>query len=71
VAIEQSISIAARGSPVNFSVAMIVLRKMAIIALHSFFQMNVREVHRFAETVRIINAICLPSLSSNSLCGRD
>jgi len=33
--------------PVDFAVAMIVLRKMAIVTLHPFFQMNVRKMHRF------------------------
>jgi len=36
-----------------------------IIALHSFFQMNVREVHRLCRNGSDHqNAICLPSLSS-------
>src|SRR5580698_10115983 len=39
---------------VNFPVAMIILRKVAVVALHSLFQMNVREMHSLAEAVRII-----------------
>ncbi len=33
---------------------MIVLLKMAIVALHPFFQVNVRKVYGLAEAVRII-----------------
>ena len=39
---------------VNFAVAVIVLRKMAVVALHSFFQMDVSEMDGFAEAVGII-----------------
>src|ERR1700757_3546019 len=38
---------------VNFSVAVIVLAKMAIGTLHSLFKVNVGEVHRLAETIGI------------------
>ena len=39
---------------VDFSVAVIVLLEMAIVALHPFFEMNVGEMHRFTEAVRIV-----------------
>jgi hypothetical protein len=39
---------------VNFPIAVIVLRKVAIVALHPFFEMNVGEVHGFAEALRIV-----------------
>jgi len=42
------------GFTVDFSVAVIVLREVAIAALHSFFEVDVGEVHGFAETVRIV-----------------
>ena len=38
---------------VDFAVAVIVLREMAIVALHSFFEMDVREVDGFAEAIGI------------------
>jgi hypothetical protein len=41
---------------VDFSVAVIVLRKMAVVALHSFFEMNVREMDGFAEALGIIES---------------
>jgi hypothetical protein len=34
----------------------IVLRKMAVVALHAFFEMNVGEVDGFPEAVRIIES---------------
>ena len=39
---------------VNFPVAVIVLRKMAIAALHPFFEMNIRKMYGFPEAVGII-----------------
>src|SRR5258708_17317762 len=39
---------------VDFPVAMIVLREMAVVALHSFLEMDVGEVDGFAETVGIV-----------------
>jgi len=39
---------------VNFSVAVIVLSEVAIIALHAFFEMDVGEVYGFPETVGIL-----------------
>src|SRR5882762_7781281 len=39
---------------VDFSVAVIVLSKMTIIALHPFFKMDVRKVDCFAETIRVV-----------------
>ena len=39
---------------VNLSIAMIVLIEMAVRALHSLFQMNVRKVHRLAESLWIV-----------------
>ena len=38
---------------VNFAVAVIVLREVAIVALHAFFEMNVREMHRFRKAIGI------------------
>jgi len=49
---------------VDFSVAVIVLSKVTIIALHPFFKMDVRKVNRFAETIRVVKRNLLPSLSS-------
>src|SRR5216684_7873898 len=39
---------------VDFPVAVIVLREMAVVALHSFLEMDVGEVDGFAETVGIV-----------------
>src|SRR5216683_1778410 len=39
---------------VDFPVSVIVLREMAVAALHSFFEMDVGQVHGFAETVGIV-----------------
>ena len=39
---------------VNFPIAVIVLSEVAIVALHPFFEMNVREVHRFTEAFGIL-----------------
>src|SRR5580704_16660652 len=36
---------------VDFPVAVIVLGKMAVVALHAFFEMDVGEVHGFSEAV--------------------
>ncbi len=41
---------------INVSIAMIVLREVAIVALHPFFEMDVRQVDGFAEAVRIFEA---------------
>ena len=38
---------------VDFAVAVIVLREMAIVALHAFFEMNVGEVDGFRKTIGI------------------
>src|SRR3989475_2828314 len=48
------------GLAVNFSVAVIVLREMAVVALHPFFEMDVSEVYGFAETVWVIKCNLLP-----------
>src|ERR1700675_3515562 len=40
--------------PVDFSVTVIVLREVAIVALHALFKMNVRKMNRFAEALGII-----------------
>src|SRR3989475_6447010 len=50
------------GLAVNFSVAVIVLSEMAIVALHPLFQMNVSEVYGFAETVGIVEGNLLAVL---------
>ena len=42
------------GFTIDFSVAVIVLCEVAIVALHSFFEVDVGEVNGFAETVRIV-----------------
>src|SRR6266849_4947278 len=47
---------------VNFSVAVIVLCKVAIIALHPFFEMDIGEVDGFAETVGILEGDLLSVL---------
>ena len=47
---------------VDFPVAMIVLREVAIVALHPLFKMNVREVHRFSKAVGIIEGDLLAVL---------
>src|SRR5260370_184087 len=47
---------------VNFSVAVIVLCKVAIIALHPFFEMDIGEVDGFPETVGIIEGDLLSVL---------
>src|ERR1700687_2544071 len=47
---------------VNFSVAVIVLREVAIIALHAFFEMDVGEVDGFPETVGILEGNLLAVL---------
>src|SRR5215472_11149774 len=39
---------------VNLAAPVIVLFEMAIVALHSFFQMNVRKVHRLTKAIRIV-----------------
>src|SRR5437899_2708779 len=50
------------GLAVNFSVAVIVLGEMAVVALHPFFEMDVGEVHGFAETVGIVEGNLLAVL---------
>ena len=50
------------GLAVNFPVAVIVLREMAIIALHSLLEMDVGQVHGFAEAVGIIEGDLLTVL---------
>src|SRR5260370_39241123 len=47
---------------VNFSVAVIVLREVAIVALHSFLQMNVGKVDGFAQAVGVIESNLLAVL---------
>ena len=47
---------------VNFAVAVIVLGKMAVVALHAFFQMDVREMDGFPEAVGIIESDLLAVL---------
>ena len=42
------------GLSVDFCVAVIVLGEVAVGALHAFFEMDVGEVHGFAEAVGII-----------------
>ena len=42
------------GLGVDFAVAVIVLREVAVGALHAFFEMNVREVDGFVEAVGIV-----------------
>src|SRR5258708_34367444 len=42
------------GLAINFSVAVIILAEVAIAALHSLFQVNVRETHGFAEFFWIV-----------------
>src|SRR6266446_5200930 len=49
---------------VDFSVAVIVLSEVAIIALHAFFEMDVGEVDGFAEALGVLEGNLLPSLSS-------
>ena len=39
---------------IDFPVAVIVLREMAVGALHTFFKMNIREVDSFLKALRII-----------------
>src|ERR1700730_5211478 len=39
---------------VDFSVAVVVLRKVAVVTLHSFFKMDVGKVHGFPEAVRVV-----------------
>src|SRR5260370_2281114 len=47
---------------VNLPVAVIVLREMAVVALHPFFEMDVGEVNGFAETVGIVECDLLAVL---------
>ncbi len=39
---------------VDFPVAVIVLREVAVVAVHPFFEMNVGEMHGLGETLRIV-----------------
>src|SRR6266851_96418 len=50
------------GFAVNFPVTVIVLREMAIVALHPFSQMDVGEVYGFAESIWIVegNLLAVP-----------
>src|SRR5260370_18158 len=50
------------GLAVNFSGAVVVLCKVAIIALHPFFQMDIGEVDGFPETVGILEGDLLSVL---------
>src|SRR6266481_10119620 len=47
---------------VDFSIAVIVLGKVTVIALHSFFQVNVGQVNCFPETVGIVKSNLLAVL---------
>jgi len=55
---------------VDFPVAVIVLREMAVVALHSLLEMDVGEVDGFAETVGIVERNLLAFLSSQFPCDR-
>ena len=48
--------------PINFPVAVIILREMAIRALHAFLQMNVGQVHGLLKLLRIVERDRLPVL---------
>src|SRR6266446_5609387 len=48
--------------PVDFPVAVIVLREVAIVALHALFKMDVRKMNRFAEAIGIVKCDLLPVL---------
>src|SRR5437660_3119683 len=39
---------------IKFSITVIVLTEVAIDAVHSFFQVNVRQMNRFAESIWIV-----------------
>src|SRR5215831_20160764 len=41
---------------VDLAVAMIVLRKVAIATVHALLEVNVRQMHGFAEPLRIVEA---------------
>ena len=45
---------------VELSVSVLVLREMAIDAVHPFLEMNVAQVDRFLESIRIIEADAIP-----------
>src|SRR6266852_3729892 len=47
---------------INFPIAVIVLREVAIIALHAFFEMNIRQVYRFPEALGIVESDLLAVL---------